>query len=162
MRESSRGQRQGCLVVLLLPLQCQTLRRPVLALPLDPAPLPPPSPGEFARQWLWKRELTATDRRFVVRSSSLPRMAATSSSQHSSGTVLSTAGSEARRTFRRRYIERENCFPLGRCAELVEQNGYTSTLCSGRLGTQQDGTVPSRLFAAGQAAQQLCDSCLPF
>ncbi|CAE7434268.1 dbp9 [Symbiodinium sp. CCMP2456] len=57
------------------------------ALPLDAAPLPPPHPGEFARNLLWKRGLMVTDRKVA-----LARL-------------------------RRRCVQRENCFPLGRFAE---------------------------------------------
>ncbi|OLP82698.1 ATP-dependent RNA helicase dbp9 [Symbiodinium microadriaticum] len=57
------------------------------ALLLDAAPLPPPHPGEFARNLLWKRGLMVTDRKIA-----LARL-------------------------RRRCVQRENCFPLGRFAE---------------------------------------------
>ncbi|CAE7239845.1 dbp9 [Symbiodinium necroappetens] len=62
-------------------------QRPCPALLLDAAPLPPPHPGEFARNLLWKRGLMVTDRKIA-----LARL-------------------------RRRCVQRENCFPLGRFAE---------------------------------------------
>eukprot|EP00439_Symbiodinium_sp_Y106_P044018 s5066_g5.t1 len=63
-----------------------------LALPLEATPLPPPHPGEFTRNLLWKRGLMVTDRKIA-----LARL-------------------------RRRFTQRENCFPLGRFAE---QQGLT-------------------------------------
>ncbi|CAE7702664.1 dbp9 [Symbiodinium sp. CCMP2592] len=72
--EPSRGAREGA-------------QRCSLALPLEATPLPPPHPGEFARNLLWKRGLMVTDRKIA-----LARL-------------------------RRRVTQRENCFPLGRLAE---------------------------------------------